>query len=86
MCSRGNILNIPQCGLVRGSTTRRPPSPQSPSQLACVCGVDRVRLAVLSPEGGRPGTREVPKVFVPLDSERHHGSLKSFSMFTVLCY
>lgn len=56
--------------LVKGSTTRRPPSPQSPSQLACVCGVDGVRLTVLFPESGGPGTSEVPKVFVPLDSQR----------------
>lgn len=86
MCSRGNIVDIPQCGLVKCSTTRRPPSPHIPGQLACVCGVDGDRLTVLSPEGGRPGTREVLKVFVPLDSQRQHASLKSFSMFAVLCY
>lgn len=61
-------------------------SSQPRSAGVCVCGVDGVRLTVLSPEGGRPGTREVLKVFVPLDSQRQHASLKSFSMFAVLCY
>lgn len=70
-CAKGGIFetfhNVFE-KLVKASTTQRPPSPQSPGQLACVCGVDGVRLTVLSREGGGPGTSEVPKVFVPLDS------------------
>lgn len=39
--------------LVEVATTRRPLSPQSFGQMACVRGVDGVRLTVLSPEGSR---------------------------------
>lgn len=66
MCSRGEYSkHSTMCceKLVEGSTTRRPPSPQSRGQLACVRGVDEVRLTVLFPEGGGPGTNQVPKVF-----------------------
>lgn len=73
MRSRGNIIIIFQTfhnmfeKMVEGSTTRRPITKAVVSRHVCL-RVDGVRLTVLSPEGGGPGTREVLKVFVLLDS------------------
>lgn len=73
MRSRGNIIIIFETfhnmfeKMVEGSTTWRPITKALVSRHVCV-RVDGVRLTVLSLEGGGPGTREVLKVFVPLDS------------------